>query len=198
LREPLMNAAEIQTQVGNGEEASGLVFERSARDLIVAVAHGSPYLASLTCHHAGLAALDANRTSVGAGDVISALERGLGEIESRLGRGTVYEVQDLLKQGFGPQLAALAGVSLRVGGEFELEELRAEVGEADFPACKRLVEKLLQDHVMLEFVDDAHRKGYAFIEEGVRHYLWFLGAQSEAQLLTTAAPSRRAAAASNA
>lgn len=181
LRVPLMNDGEIQTLVNNGERASGLTFDRAARDLAVVVAHGSPYLASLTCHHAGLAALDEGRTAINAADVVSALDRGLGEIESRLTRPTVQQVQRLIKDGHGPLLAAIAGTSLRMGGEFEFDDLKSEVGEADFPATKRLVEALVADHNMLEYVDDQYRRGFAFTEEGVRPYLWFLGARVQAQ-----------------
>ncbi len=193
LRVPLMSDTEIQTLVANGERASGLTFERAARDLTVAIAHGSPYLASLTCHHAGLVALDDGRMSVSAADVRGALDRALTEIESRLTRPMVQEVQSLFDAGHGAQLAAVAGVSLRMGGEFEFDDLKAEVGEADYAACKRLVEKLVGERRMLELVNDQYRKGYVFIEEGVRQYLWFLGARAEAN--AHAPPARRAAAA---
>lgn len=191
LRVPLMNDAEIQSLITNGEKLSGLTFERSARELIVAVAHGSPYLASLVCHHAGLAALDEQHPSVGAVDVVAAMDRGLGEIESRLNRPAVRRVQKLLDEGHGPLLMAIAGVSLRMGGEFEFEDLAAELGESEFEACKNLVEKLSKDREMFEFVEDQYRHGYVFIEEGIRQYLWFLGARAQVQN-----PRRRAAAAS--
>lgn len=193
LRVPLMNDAEIQTLVTNGERASGIVFERPARDLIVAVAHGSPYLASLTCHHAGLVALDDGRPVVGPAEVAVALERGMLEIESRLTRPALHEMQQLLNQGLGPQLAAIAGVSLRLGGEFDLDDLKAEVGDAEFPACRRLVEDLVRDKVLLEYVDDKYRQGYNFMEEGGRQYLWYRGAQE--QVKTRSVATRRAAAA---
>lgn len=192
LRVPLMNDAEIQTLVSNGERASGMVFERPARDLIVAVAHGSPYLASLTCHHAGLVALDDGRSVVRPAEVVAALDRGMQEIESRLTRPALQEMQQLLSRGLGPQLAAISGVSLRLGGEFDLEDLKAEVGEAEFPGCRRLVEELVRDKVLIEYVDDKYRQGYNFMEEGGRQYLWYRGAQEQAKALT--APARRAAA----
>lgn len=194
LRVPLMNDAEVQALVANGERISGLTFDRGARDLVVAVAHGSPYLASLTCHHAGLNALDGGHTTVSAGDVVAALDRGLAEIESRMSRAAVQKVQDLLDAGYGKQLAAIAGLSLKVGGEFEFEDLKAELGDAEFAACKRLVEKLVQEDGMMAYVDDQYRRGYTFSEEGIRQYLWFLGAQSEARTKISH-PSRAAASA---
>lgn len=46
---------------------------------------------------------------------------------------------------------------------------------------------------MFEFVEDQYRHGYVFIEEGIRQYLWFLGARAQVQN-----PRRRAAPAASA
>lgn len=179
MRVPLMSDAEVQAMVANGERSSGLTFERGARDLISVIAHGSPYLASLICHHSGVIAIENGRLSVGASDVIGGLDQGVEEIEARLGRQAIKEVERLADEGEIPHLAAIAGVALKVGGDFNFGDLRAEMPEAELADVKRLVEKLVKDKVILQDVADSYRQGYAFVEEGVRQYLWFLGVRRQ-------------------
>jgi hypothetical protein len=187
VRVPLMNDDEILALVSNGERSSGLVFEPAARDAVVAVANGSPYIASLLCHHAGLIALDASRLVVNGDDAAGAVKQALIEFESRIAKPAVTQVGRLLEEGGGPALATIAGVALRGGGDFDLSDLQAATPEGEFNNYKRLVEKLASENVVLQRCDDEYRKGYAFIEEGVRHYLWFLGAQAEARPAAKAA-----------
>jgi len=192
VRVPLMNDVEVQGMVANGERASGLTFERPARDLVVAMAHGSPYLASLICHHAGLIAIDRGQLTVTATDAIGALDQALQEIEDRLARTAVNQIDRLMAEGAGPQLAAIAGVALRMGGEFNLSDLKTEMADSDYAECRQLVEKLAGESLVLQHVDDEYRKGYCFIEEGMRPYLWLLGARRQVDASNAAKAPRRA------
>jgi hypothetical protein len=190
MRVPLMNDAEIQAMVTNGERSSGLSFERSARDLIVAMAHGSPYLTSLICHHAGLIAIDAGRLNITGIDAVGALDQALHEIEDRLGRTVVNQVTSLWAEGLGPHLAAIAGAALQSGGDFDTADLAAEVPESSLAECKRLVEKLAAERVVLQRVEEEYRKGFCFIEEGMRQYLWLLGARDRVDASNAKTPRR--------
>jgi hypothetical protein len=177
VRVPLMDTTEIQALVANGERISGLTFDVAARDIVVSVAHGSPYVASLLCHHAGIMAIDAGRMIVTASDAAGALDEALIEFEGRIAKQAVTQIHRLQKDGLGPLLATISGVALAAGGDFDLVDLAAEIPEAELSQCKKLVEKLAAERMLLTACDDEYRKGFCFIEEGIRHYIWFLGAQ---------------------
>jgi hypothetical protein len=177
VRVPLMSDEEVRSLVSNGERSSGLQFEEDARHRVVSIAQGSPYIASLLCHHSGLVAIDAGRLVVNSNDLSEALDQVVVEFEGRIAKPALSQVHRLIKEGAGPLLATIAGVALKGGGDFDLSDLQGETPDGEFINYKRLVEKLASEQVLLERCDDEYRKGYCFIEEGVRHYLWVLGAQ---------------------
>ena len=72
-----MTPHEIAELVNRGEAASGLGFEEKARNMVVAVANGMPYAASLLSQHAALAALSEGRSIVIEDDVSAALAEAL-------------------------------------------------------------------------------------------------------------------------
>ena len=74
LQLPTMTADEVRALVTKGGESSGLTFEPDATQRVVALGAGFPYLASLISHHAGLAALDAQRLTVNLDDVARATD----------------------------------------------------------------------------------------------------------------------------
>ena len=81
---PDMSAGEVRQLVVNGEEASGVNFESAAIGLIVSIANGLPYLASLLCHHASHLAIEQGRMTVKTADVAAAVSEALHEFESRI------------------------------------------------------------------------------------------------------------------
>jgi hypothetical protein len=175
---PLMAAEEIGELVTNGERTSGITVTPSARDHIVAISAGSPYIASLLCHHAALDAIDAQRLDVLPSDVASALEQALGELGTRISKHTMAQVRRLVNDTGTDLLSLIASASLAGGGEFDAAMLDAKAGGATKAArCKSIVTELAAQQILLQERDDGFGKRYAFIEDAVPSYLWFLAQQ---------------------
>lgn len=182
VRVPLMSEDETREMIGMGERASGLTYDPTARDFLVRIASGWPYIASLICHHAGLEAIEASRTTVVASDVSSALEGSLHELAGRIAKPTLLRVENLKNEGMSKLLTILAGAALRAGGEFELTDIDAIAGKtADAAGAKRLVAQLAGDQMLLRQQEEGFGTIYCFVEDGLPAYLWFQGAQDEFQ-----------------
>ena len=180
VRVPLMDEEETREMIGMGERASGLMFDAPARDFLVRIACGWPYIASLICHHSGLAAIEAARTTVVAGDVSAALEGSLHELAGRIAKPTLLRVETLKDEGMSKLLTILAGAALRAGGEFELADIDAIAGKsADAAGAKRLVAQLASDRGLVRQQEEGFGVVYSFVEDGLPAYLWFQGAQDE-------------------
>jgi len=178
IRVPLMSEDEIRAMVTTGEKASGMVFDPAARDFVVRVAKGWPYVASLVCHHAGLRALDSGREVVLEEDVSGALEAAMTELRARLPKGISHQMDRLLDSGAVKPLTMLAGAALTAGGDFTLQDIDAVAGKpAEAAVAKRLVEDLAGEHILLEKREDALGRRYAFREDSLPPYLWFMGMQ---------------------
>ncbi len=117
---PLMSAEEIGELVTNGERTSGITVTPAARDHIVAISAGSPYIASLLCHHAALDAIDDQRLDVVPSDVASALEQAQSELGTRISKNTMGQVHRLVSDSGTDLLSLIASASLAGGGEFDL------------------------------------------------------------------------------
>jgi Cdc6-like AAA superfamily ATPase len=189
VRVPLMTDDEMRQLVATGEAASGLTFDPSARDFIVSIARGWPYIASVVCHHAGLHAIDSARAVVLAEDVSAALEDALVELRARTPKTVQLQVERLVADGGGKFLTILAGASLSAGGEFSVADIEAAAPKGpDLLAAKRFAEELSAEKLLLERRDDAYGRRYAFAEEGLPPYLWFVGTQQEFRARQEKAP----------
>lgn len=178
LQVPKMTAAEISHLVENGEEISGVAFDRAALDFIVFVANGSPYLASLLSHHAGLAALDKARTKVSVEDVSLAVDQALAEFRGRISKHSQAQIDQAAKSGVRHVLGVMAGAALFNNGRFDGRDVDALYPSAATAAnFKSTVEELATKRILLEFSEDEFGKGYRFSEESVLPYLWILAAQ---------------------
>ncbi|MDP3853499.1 AAA family ATPase [Phenylobacterium sp.] len=178
LQVPKMTAAEISHLVENGEEISGVAFDRSALDFIVFVANGSPYLASLLSHHSGLAALDKARTKVSVEDVSLAVDQALAEFRGRISKHAQAQIDQAAKSGVRHVLGVMAGAALFNNGRFDGRDVDALYPSAATAAnFKNTVQELADKGVLLEAHDDDYGKGYKFSEESVLPYLWILAAQ---------------------
>jgi Cdc6-like AAA superfamily ATPase len=175
---PKMTAAEISHLVENGEEISGVAFDKAALDFIVFVANGSPYLASLLSHHAGLAALDKGRTKVAVEDVSMAVDQGLTEFRGRISKHAQAQIDQAAKSGVRHVLGVMAGAALFNGGRFDGRDVDALYpSAANAASFKSTIEDLASKHILLEVIDDEYGKGYRFSEDSVLPYLWILAAQ---------------------
>lgn len=180
LRVPLMTEEEARELVGTGERASGLTFDPTARDFVVRIAMGWPYIASLICHHAGLSAIDASRTTVLVDDVSAALEESLNELAGRIAKPAQLQVDSFIAEGATKLLQLVAGAALRTGGEFERADVEAVAAKtSDAVAAMRFVAQVAADKVLIQAREDGQRTRYTFMEDGLPAYLWFQGAQEE-------------------
>lgn len=172
LQVPKMEAAEIRHLVSTGEQTSGIAFEPVATDYVVFVAHGSPYLASLLSHHAGLAALDNGRTSVTVEDVSGGIDRALDELKARISKASQLQIDQGVSEGMRNILGLLAGAALFSGGRFSAGDIDAlYTNPADAAKCKGLISNLASHKVLVE-ANDQLGKGYRFLEGSVPAYLW--------------------------
>lgn len=180
VRVPLLTEAEARELVATGERASGLVFDPTARDFVVRIALGWPYIASLICHHAGLSAIDASRSTVLVDDVSAALEESMSELASRIAKPALLQVDRFMEEGAGKLLHLVAGAALRSGGEFEKGDVEAVASKpSDAVAAMRFIGQVSADKVLIQTREDGQRTQYSFIEDGLPAYLWFQGAQQE-------------------
>ena len=175
LELPRMSPDEVRQMVSKGEKIAGVTFDRPATDLIVSLAAGFPYLASLLSHHAALAAVDAGRTTVIRADVALAANEALGELRSRLSRRSQWRIDETIRQGGLAALGVIAAAAQSPSGRFSDEELAARVDAPD--ERKLLVEMadaLAHEGSLLEEASDAYGRGFRFVEASVPPYLWLL------------------------
>lgn len=190
LRVPKMTTAEVLEIVTNGERAAGFSFDPIARDEVVSVAHGSPYIANLICHHAGHAALDHGRSTVLPVDVSDALARAVAEFQGRVGKAAQNQIRKLIDQGLGEVMAVVARSALSADGAFSVSDLKA-MDDVDARKAQHFLD-LLSAEGLLSVVEDDGGKRYLFNEEGLPTYLWILWARNkgEATLTKTRAAAR--------
>jgi hypothetical protein len=190
IRLPLMSDEEASELVKIGEGASGLVYDPPAREFIVKIAAGWPYIASLLAHHSGLAALDGGRTTVQAEDVAEALEGALSELAGRVSKPQRARAEQLMGSGLTKALGILARATLKGGGEFSIEELDGVAGGADGAAAKRLAVELAREGILLqERPEQGGGVAYGFKEDGLAALLWFHAVRAESLATQTARAS---------
>jgi hypothetical protein len=182
LQMPWMPPAEIRALIRNGGQMCGLSFDEASENAIVSTAHGSPYLATLLGHHAGMNAIDGQRVRVGVPDVTAAITAAAGEFYGRMSG----KMRDQLKHYIGDSpvdlLGNVAGVSLLSNGTFRSEDLWA--GAAGLGGAER-AESVVADLVRVGLLVESSAEGvrrYRFFEDGIASYLWL---QSAAQKLRT-------------
>lgn len=174
----LMSADEVREIVENGEKAAGVSFTPPARDMCVWLAHGSPYLASLICHHSALSSVDAERTQVTPTDVGAGVEQAASELYDRLPRRIQTQVDRLIERGGSRLLSVLADASLSSSGEFDDAAIGAATSASvEAAQARRLAEELSASGELMRRDEKDGRKFYAFVEEGLPAFLWMMGAE---------------------
>jgi Cdc6-like AAA superfamily ATPase len=185
---PDMSAREIRQLVVNGEDASGVSFESVAVGLIVLVANGSPYLASLLCHRASHLAIEQGRMTVTTGDVAEAVTEAVQEFESRTAKRSRAQIAACLRETSLEMLGALSSAARSTGGRFNRYDVGVLVSGADQLAkCQALADNLVAKRLLLDAGEDDDVRFYWFVDEGVPPYLRLLAAQ--ARLVAGAAPA---------
>jgi Cdc6-like AAA superfamily ATPase len=184
---PLMSNEEVEELVKNGERTSGVAVTPAGREGIVQISSGSPYIASLICHHAALEALDHGRLEVTPADVSAALDVALGELTTRLSKNVLEHVTNLKGGSSAELLSLIAAASLTGGGEFDLPLIESMAGGAKAALCITFASQLAAKGVLVT-ERGGSRKRYAFVEDAVPSYVWFLTAQ---QRMNSGGPPRR-------
>lgn len=172
LQLPQMKPDEVRDLVATGEQSSGINFDPSATALLVFVAHGSPYIASLLGHHASLAALDGEETVVGETALNAGIDRALEELRGRMSKTLQYQIDQAMNESMRRTLGLLGGASLFTGGRFARADIDALYSDAaDAVRCDELIAALAAQTTVIE-VNNEFGAGYRFVEGSVPVYLW--------------------------
>ena len=169
FRVPELKPTEVQQMVAIGEEISGLIFDPKASEDIIAMANGSPYLASLLSQYASFGALDRAATIVAPVDVRKAVAQVADELRARLteqtGEGTDHAIAD----GWSATLHALADHSMHQMGCLDPELLEDAFTDRSFP---EVAEQLKDAYGIVIPAFDEKPGRYRFREEGLGSYIW--------------------------
>lgn len=192
---PKMSDAEILALVANGEREAGFTFDTHASAFVVAVASGSPYIASLLCHHAGHVALDQGRSTVLSGDVSSAVDRAVEEFRGRIAKPAQAQIRRLLEQGRGEAMAMASRASLASDGTFTIADIQS-LNDIDGRRAQTVADVLTSEGLLRVVDQDDTVKRYTFAEEGLPTFFWITWAQQNLQPAETRKAAAAAASAS--
>lgn len=192
LRVPKMSDTEVLEIIANGERETELKFDPDASASVVTVARGSPYLASLLCHHASHSAVDEGRTTVLPNDVARAVALAVDEFEARIPKPSLAHVHRLLEQGRAEAMALAARTSLANDGACSASDMAA-AGELTARRAEEVID-LLSAENLLRPAPDGEEGRFTFVEDGLPTLIWMLWAQRNLQ--SEARPSRAATATS--
>lgn len=176
LQVPSMNSTEIDELISNGQEACGLTFEQEAKALIAAAAYGSPYIASLLCQNAGLAAVERGANSVARQDAAQAIHQAVDEIEHRVSSRSLHYIARAYEDGHASNLGMLARAALHSSGRLLPHQSDMVLGEgkgADF------VSMIGDKYGLTRPIADDPEGAFQFCEEGVPVYMWMRLAQDK-------------------
>lgn len=174
-----MSRDEVSSLIRIGERMSDFAFEEPAVEMIVHLAAGSPYIASLLSQHAGLLAVERGAESVAIEDVTAAIGRSADEIADRISERSRYAVDRAYGDGLAAALAPLAHAALRHGGRFGAEALAEQAPDA--AERTRTMDRLDREFALVERIADDPAGRYRFREEGVPIYLWIRFARDDIQ-----------------
>jgi Cdc6-like AAA superfamily ATPase len=175
---PRMTSDEVRQLVKKGEAASGLSFDAAALELIISVANGVPYLASLLSQYVGLAALNDGRLKVVSSDVQVAINDVLVELQAQLSPRTLAQLANLARSGGEVILGRLAGYAKISNGEFDVSAVDLVYPTAEAAAlCRSMLMELAVDGGLLVARDDESGRSYRFVDPNVPQYLWLVAEQ---------------------
>ncbi|TNE42877.1 MAG: ATP-binding protein [Sphingomonadales bacterium] len=170
LQLPNMEKTEIEELIHNGEAVCGLRYDEQVVETITAVAHGSPYVASLICQHAGIYALDREAVTVEKADVLAAVKRALAELEQRVSPRSLFAIANARTAHYGARLGLLARAVLNTGGRFQLDQVEAVIERNE--AGRAFLDKMVNQYGLIKKVENVPGEVYEFAEDGVAVYLW--------------------------
>jgi len=169
LQVPSMDNTEIEDLIRNGEAVCGLTFDAEAKAFISAVAHGSPYIASLLSQHAGLSAVERSASLVSKGDVAAAIRQAVDEIRHRVSSKSLFHISAAIEKGYGSKLGLLARAALHSGGRLTKQQADIVMGDDGGIA---FMEMIGERFGLIRSIDHDPENAFQFSEEGVPVYLW--------------------------
>lgn len=175
---PRLSADEVRTMIRIGERAAGVSFDPKVVEMTGLLSYGSPYLARLLSHHAGMKALDDGRLNIQLGDLWAALEKGLDEAETRLMRQTAAQLPRLVGEGDLPFLATVARAANTPDGWFSEDEVDRLLG-AKTDGWRERLHALSARSAILEDTLEGDVRRYRFRDEALPTYLWMLLARRQ-------------------
>src|SRR3546814_13361648 len=119
-----MDDSEVDEMLQIGSDESGLGFSDAARQRIRTIANGSPYIATLLAHHAGMRAIDEEVLELSSAHVAAAIRAALRELDSRIGTVVLACVSRMGSIRADRQIRLATGASLFSAGLFYLEQIR--------------------------------------------------------------------------
>jgi hypothetical protein len=168
-----MTGNEVRHLLKIAHDQVGLNFSEGAADLIVSIAEGWPYVASLVSHHASLAAMARKSMDVERTDVIEALDDAVQEVHGRLPVDSRKEVEFVSSEATALYLELAAKAHINFGGEFtprNLHEIAPDAQVAE--ACGAKAEELASEGLLFSIQQDRFGKTYSFKDSTVPLYLW--------------------------
>ena len=124
-----MSDAEIDQIIAIGERHAGIGFDQAARQAIVQLALGLPFVARLLAHYASFTAVEAGRNLVNANDVRTAIGRSAELIEGQLSPDARTIARAALQKD--PELAGRLGQeALSNGGIVVAPQAKGQSGGA--------------------------------------------------------------------
>jgi len=175
---PRLTLDEVAALLRIGERAAGVRFEKRLPQLIWQLCNGSPYLARLLAHHAGMTALAQERLSILREDVWAALDQAVIEAQGRVARRTSAIADELARPGNELMVSAVARAASTPDGWFTPADLLEKLppGMSIDDAAGALGEIARRDG-LLEREAEAQGVRYRFIDEALPTYLWMLVAR---------------------
>ncbi|MFM7028917.1 MAG: ATP-binding protein [Chakrabartia sp.] len=169
---PRLERGEIEALIAIGEREAGMRFAPEATEMVDRLCHGSPYLARLMCHHAGLRALNADRRDVSPDDIRAGLSEIVREAENRLGPAARAQIPQLMVAGQEPLLGAIALAAATPDGSFGLGDVLASLAS---PLPEKAIASELARLEGLALITGAAGEGgprFRFRDDTLPFYIW--------------------------
>ena len=177
-----MSEPELSEILARAEEATGLTFGPDARNLIVKMSAGSPYLVRLLGNRAAGRTLDERRDQVSGPDVIAGTEAVLAEWNAGLPRRVQSQLARPEVRGAWPMLIAAARASGTPDGWFGLHDVAAEANGADTSTIRRTLDGFTGEIDLFDREDglDGREPRYRFRTQGLAQLLGLSAALARA------------------
>ena len=178
-----MDGTELEEILTRAEEAADLKFAPTAREFIVRMSGGSPYLARLLGNRAAGRALDERRRTIGEADVIGGTEAVLAEWNAGLPRRVQAQLQRSEVQAEWSALIAAARASGTPDGWFGPHDLSMEAIAVDPASARSILDRFTGE---IDLFDREERDGnreprYRFRTPGVSQLLGLSAALARAE-----------------